>query len=442
MAEKYQIYTNQQSSDDIGAVEITPTENERNRLRALATRYAEIANSEDMQIKKRQWKALRDLKPERPMFLFETFSVTGFIEDNEYQCENTYLRNVERTFLQAIKQYEFVQDDIVIEPYFQLAWRIIKSDYGVQIVEHHAEGSMGYMSNFPIQTPYDLSKLKQRDFYVDRERTLAFRDTLQDIFGDVLPIRVGNMDKFFSDMGFNPFCGNNAPLLTMDLFKLVGNENMMFWPYDYADALKQLLDYLLADNKRFINWMQQEGLLAMNTDNQFAGPSGYGYVSGLPVADGKTPAKISDCWTWVESQECNLFSPAMFNEIFLPYLAEYANQFGMVSYGCCEPVDDRIEYVKKAIPKLRTVSVSGWNNFEQVAESLGKNYVYCRKPNPTYMSGQNPDWAGAKQDMQRTWNCTKDGNVVEFIVRDVYDVAGEINRIPKWVKMAREIVGL
>jgi hypothetical protein len=164
-------------------------------------------------------------------------------------------------------------------------------------------------------------------------------------------------------------------------------------------------------------------------------------VSDLPGADGVRPAEISDCWTWVESQETNVFSPVMFNEIFLPYLAEYANLFGLVSYGCCEPLDDRIEYIKKAIPKLRTVSVSGWNNYESVAESLGKDYVYCRKPNPTFISGRDPDLKGAYEDIRRTWACTKN-QPVEFIVRDVYDIGGQIDRIPEWVRTAKEIIGI
>jgi hypothetical protein len=441
MAEKYQVYTNQQCGDDFGAVLIDPSPKEKERLRTLAERYAEIAHSPEMALRKRQWKALRDLKPERPMILFETFSVAGFLLESELECAHPFLRNVEKTFLYGLKQYGEVGDDIVFEKYFQLAWRVLRSDYGVKIVEHHAEDSMGYMSNFPISTPDDLAKLKERTFYVDRERTLSFRDTLEAIFGDIMPVRVGNYDNWFPDMGFNPFCGNNAPVLTMDLFKLVGNENMMFWPYDYPDALRELLEFLVADRMRFAKWLKDEKVLALNTDNQFAGPSGYGYVSELPDADSNTDVQFKDCWTWVESQETNLFSPEMFNEWFLPYLAEYSNQFGLVTYGCCEPVDDRIEYIKKAIPKLRTVSVSGWNNFEKVAESLGRGYVYCRKPNPTFISGAEPNWEGAREDLQRTWNCTRD-KVVEFIVRDVYDVAGDIGRIAKWVRMAKEIVGI
>ena len=300
---------------------------------------------------------------------------------------------------------------------------------------------MGYMSNFPIASLDDLEKLHERSFFVDRERTLGFRQTLEEIFGDILPVRVGNFDNFFSDLGFNPFCGNYDPVLTMDLFKLVGNENLMFWPYDHPEALKWLLDFLIEDRRRFIKWLQDEKLMALNTDNQFAGPSGYGYVSDLPAADSGAAPVAKNCWAWVESQETNLYSPQMFDELFLPYLAEYGNLFGMVTYGCCEPVDDRIEYIKKGMPTLRTVSVSGWNNFERVAEALGRDYVYCRKPNPTFISGAEGDWQGMREDIQRTWNCTKN-QPVEFIVRDVYDVAGDIDRLPKWVTMVKEIIGI
>ncbi len=441
MNEKYQTYSNQIQVDDAGAVAINPTPAEITRLRSLAQRYAEIAHSDDIKTKKRQWKAVRDLSPERPMILFETFSISGFVKDSELICENFYLRNAEKTFLYAIKQYEQVKDDIVLEPYFRLAWRVIRSDYGVQIVEHHAENSLGYVSNFPISTPEDLSKLKPRSFFVDRERTLCVKQAFEGVFGDILPVVVGNYDNWFADLGFTPFCGNNAPVITMDLFKLVGNENMMFWPYDCPEALNELMQFLSDDRQRFIHWLKEEKILSLNTDNQFAGPSGYGYVTGLPEVGTKEEVDFSDCWTWCESQETNLFSPQMYGELFLPHLAAYCNKFGLVSYGCCEPIDDRIELVMKAIPKLRTVSVSGWNNFEKVAEILSNKYVYCRKPNPTFISGPKPNWEGAKADIERTWKCTKD-QVVEFVVRDVYDLNGDMNRISQWVEMTKQIIGL
>ncbi len=416
-------------------------ENDKNRLRDMAKRWMEIASSADMQEKKTAWKSVHDLQPTRPVILFETLSVDGFVKDDDLMCEDELLRNVERTMLFSIRQYETVKDDIVIEPYFRLAWKVSKSDHGVKIVEHHAEDSMGYLSNFPIKTPDDISKLKPRSFSVDREETLNLKQKLEEIFGDILPVVVGNYDNFFVDSGFTPFTGNNFVGITMDLFKLIGNENMMLWPYDCPDDLHRILSYLRDNKVSFYQWLKAEGLLALNTDNQMAGPSSYGYVSDLPEPGSKDVVDFKDVWAWPESQETTAVSPEMFDEIYLPYIAEVANMFGMSYYGCCEAIDDRFEHIAKAIPNLRTVSVSGWNNFAKVGELLGNNYVYCRKPTPAFLSGNNPDWDSLKKDMQDTWQAAKDGSL-EIVVRDVYDIDGDMPRISKWVEMTKSIIGL
>lgn len=439
---EFQNYSNWHDDDQNKKFDIKPISvRDRGILRGLAERWVEIANSKDMKEKKRMWKALKDLKPVRPMILFETLSVSGFITDEDIKCENELLRNVERTMRYCIKQYEELQDDIVLEEYFRLAWKVTKSDYGVKIVERHADNSMGYMSNFPIQTPDDLNKLKERTFNVDREQTLALKDMLEEIFGDILPVRVGNYDNFFPDTGFNAFTGNNFIGITMDMFKLAGYDNMLLWPYDDPDALHRLGRFLCDDRIRFYRWLKAEKLMDFNTDNQFAGPSSYGYVSDLPSMDSKKEVEFKDVWGWPESQETTPVSPQMFNEFFLSYIAEVANMFGLTYYGCCEPIQDRFEYIKKALPNLRAVSVSGWNNFFKVGEMLDKDYVYSRKPTPAFLSGKNPDWESAEKDIRDTYAAAKNG-CLELIVRDVYDVSGDIPRLRKWVDMTKSILGI
>lgn len=412
---------------------------DRDRLRELAKQWAEIAYSDDMATKKRQWKAMRDLKPERPMILFETFAVAGFVTEDELECEDELLRNTERSLIYGIKQYHDVGDDIVLETYFRVPWKLYRSDYGVPIIEHHAQDSLGYMSNFPIHTPDDLQKLKPRTFEVDRDETLGMQNALEEIFGAILPVRVGNYDNFMTDTGFNPFTGNNFIGITMDAFKLTGNDNLLLWLYDYPNALHKLMRFLTDDRIRFFNWMMDEGLLDYNTDNQFAGPSGYGYVSDLPDVNTKKKPALKDLWVWGESQETAMISPPMFDEFYLKYIAEIANMFGMSYYGCCEAVDDRFAQIKKALPNLRTVSVSGWNNFEKIAEIMGGDYVYCRKPTPAHISNDG-DWELMQKDLDITYKATKRyGCPVELVVRDVYDVGGDMKRLPEWVALAKKV---
>lgn len=414
------------------------SEKDRQRLRELAKAWMDAANKPEMAEKKKAHRALKDLKPIRPVIVFETLSVNGFVTEDELECEDAYLKNVERMMLYTLKQHA-LGDDTVIEPYFRIAWKVMRSDYGVEVVEHHASDSMAYVSNFPIQEPSDIDKLKEREFHVNRGETLGVSQKIEEIFGDILPVKVGNYDNFFVDTGFNPFTGNNFVGITMDLFKLCGYENMSFWAYDCPQDLHRVLRFLCDDRIRFFKWLKAQGLMVANTDNQFAGPSSYGYVSELAqVDDGKT-IDFKDVWTWPESQETTPISPAMFDEFYLPYIAEVANMFGMSYYGCCEPVHDRLSYIIKALPNLRSVSIAGWTNMEQAAEIMGNKFVCSRKPTPSYISGKSPNWELARKDIENTVKSFKNG-IIEFVVRDVYDINGDMPRLKQWVDMTKSII--
>ena len=113
-----------------------------------------------------------------------------------------------------------------------------------------------------------------------------------------MPVRIGNYDNFFPDIGYTPFLGNNFIGITMDLFKLIGNENMLLWPYDHPDDLHRLMRFLTDDRIRFYKWMQKEKLLTSNTDNQFAGPSSFGYISDLSDTYSDQPLDFDKLWVW------------------------------------------------------------------------------------------------------------------------------------------------
>src|SRR5437763_1812345 len=83
-----------------------------------------------------------------------------------------------------------------------------------------------YLSNFPIKTPDDIKKLTPRTFSIDRKVSLDYKKRLEDAFGDILPVKLGNFDNFDFDLGNQPFTGNNFIGVTWDLFKLIGAESM------------------------------------------------------------------------------------------------------------------------------------------------------------------------------------------------------------------------
>jgi len=422
------------------------SQKDRTLIRELAAKRMEFASLPVMQERKRLWKAVHDLKAERPVILFETDWIDGFVEEQEILCEDPFLRSVEKSMRIALRHVEELGDDIVIEPYCRLGWKMAFSDYGVPVEIRSAvcpEQSIAYSFSFPIATPEDIDKLRNRIFAVDREETLRRKEMLEDVMGDILPVKVGNYDPFiyefdvgeFGDLGFN---GNFFFGLTWQLYRFIGNQGLLYWVYDAPEAIHKIMSYMLDDRIAVFDYMEKEGLLALNTDNQMAGPRSYGYVSDLPEPDSREKVTVKDLWGWAESQEFESVSPEMYKEFVLPYLAKLSEKFGLVYYGCCERVDDRLAMIMDAIPNLRSVSVSGWSDLAKAAELLGKDYVYSRKPVPAYISGPNPDWNALEEDMKKTYAVARDCNV-EILYRDVYTTNGDRSRLRQWVDMTKAI---
>lgn len=413
-------------------------------LRGLATRWMEHATEPIMEERKRQWRAIKDLKAERPMTLVETCMLSDYIGQDELVCEDPYLRNIEKSLYETVRHADEIGDDIVVDPYFRIPWELEIGDYGVPIVATHAnacDGSdLGYTFNFGVQSEADAQRLHVRHRSVDRAESLRRHELLEGIFGDILPVRLGGYDPFDPDPGYRPWLGNLWVGLTQDLFKLVGNNNLLYWVYDNPGLVHRLMELIRDDRQAHFLFLEREGLLYQNTDTWMPCPGSYGFVSDMPEStDNGRNVRLKDCWVWVESQESAPISPKMFSELFLPYMAEVTRPFGLAYYGCCEGLHDRFPYIEKAIPNLRAVSISGWSDLFRMAEMLGKRYVYSRKPTPAYISGAYPDWELVEKDVRDTLTAARDCNL-ELCFRDIYTVDGDRSRLARWVQMARRLM--
>lgn len=413
------------------------SDKERDTLRLLAEKWMQAASSEEMENRRQGWKDVKDLKPGRPMIHLESCSIIDFVRKDELLCQNEYLANVEMLFRLKMRQYQMIPDDMVLEPYFRLAYQVEKPDYGLSVEEVHSEDRLAFTYKSPIQTPDDIEKLRPRTFRVKREPVLELKDTLEAIFGDIMPVHLGGLELLTPDqVGYNPLVGIHHIGIPGDVFRLIGHENMLFWTYDEPDALKALCDYLRRDRHSFYDFLEKEGILTANANGWNASASSYGYCSDLP-AEKDQNVTTKDLWTWGEAQETSTISPEMLEEFYLPYIGDVAKRFGLSYYGCCEPIQDRMDSIRRAIPNLRAVSVSCWNDMEKAAEAIGKESVFSRKPNPALISGKTPLWDEAKADIQRTMRAA--GELpLEFIIRDVYDINGDLERLRKFVLMIRE----
>ncbi len=376
-----------------------------------------------------------------------------YLRPDELVCVDSFARNTERSLYEVVRHADEIGDDIVVDPYFRIPWVLDVSDYGVPIEKHHAVSSsgsdVGYSFNFGVQSERDAQRLHLRTRCVNRRESLQQKELLEDIFGDILPVRLGGYDPFNTEPGYRPWLGNLYCGLTMDLFKLIGNDNLLTWVYDNPALLHRIMAVIKDDRKAHFKFMEKEGLLYANADTWMPCPGSYGFVSDLPpsdgasepgAADGSAAVSLKDCWAWTDSQESAPISPSMFEEFFLPFIAEVTRPFGLTYYGCCEAVHDRFELISRAIPNLRAVSVSGWSDLARMGEMLDGRYVYSRKPTPAYISGASPDWDLLKKDVRATLDAAKSCSL-EFCFRDIYTINGDRPRLARWVQMTRTMMG-
>ncbi len=242
-----------------------PTVADREIVRALAARWAEIAALPLMKERKRGWRALHDLRPERPMILFETDTVYEYVAPDELRCQHPVLRAVEATMRENIRHFDEVGDDIVLEPYYRLGWDLLTSSWGVDVVQvpvEVAEGEipLGYTFNFPIKTPADAALLEPRTFALDREATLARQRLLEDTFGDLLPVRVRNYDHFMVEQGAESWAGNYFIGLTWQLYRFIGNDGLLGWVYESPETIHELMQYMTLDREQMFSFVEAQGI--------------------------------------------------------------------------------------------------------------------------------------------------------------------------------------
>jgi hypothetical protein len=165
------------------------------------------------------------------------------------------------------------------------------------------------------------------------------------------------------------------------------------------------------------------------------------FTDELP-AEGFNPAhpRPSDVWTSAMAQILTSVSPAMFKEFEIDYAVRWCERFGLVYYGCCEVLDDRMQHVR-LIPHLRKVSMSSWVNVERGAEQVGRDFVFSRKPNPAFVAGTSLDLELIERDLQATIDaCARHQAPLELILKGISTVRGQPQRPWAWADVAMRLV--
>lgn len=402
------------------------SQHDRQVLRDLAKRVAELA-ARPMESEKRElWYRHNALEPTRPLvFCDPENGWNEILTPDKLQCEGGLARSWEWHLRRELFWGEQMRDDRVIEPYFNVGHVYTETDWGLRETRIGGEGGGAWRWEAPLQSYEDMDKLRFPQITVDYEATEELLQLAQETLGDLLHVRLKS--SWWWSLG-----------MTQTLVYLRGLEQIMYDMVDCPDNVHRLMAFLRDGHAARIDFLEKNGLLYLNNDGSYVGSGGFGWTHELPQPDFNGHVRTIDMWGFAESQETVGISPEMFEEFIFPYQLSLLERFGLNCYGCCEPLDSRWHVVER-FPRLRRVSMSPWVNVEVMAERLGNRYIFSWKPHPGVLAADTFDEDFVRQTLRRGLRALRKNDCrVEMIMKDCHTIRHDPQRVIRWVQIAKE----
>lgn len=128
----------------------------------------------------------------------------------------------------------------------------------------------------------------------------------------------------------------------------------------------------------------------------------------------------------------------MHDEFEIQYMKPIYDRFGLVNYGCCEPLHNKIDIIRQ-IKNVRAISVSPWANVDIAAEAMGNDYVMARKPNPAFVAFDTMDEDVIRKDIRETLSaCKRNNTPVMFVLKDITTIRHQPERLDRWHDIVKQ----
>lgn len=397
---------------------------EKERLRELAKKQLEFANSERNRELYKEWGRHRRFENGRPMVVLEIGGFRDEVYLPRMQCETPLAREIENRLLSLFLRQEIYQDDSVVPDYFPVYYDTWFHAFGHKIKKVNAKGSIGHKFEHVIHDlEEDYHLLGPSSYGVDREKSQCLKDAAEDAFGDILPV----------EWKMN---GLQA-VPTQDIVHLMGLEDFIYAMYDYPELVKEMMMRLADDYIAYFHWLQTEKLLLPTVSDEFLNQGTYCFTQELPKEPGQIGPK--DVWGYLDSQESSSISPDAYGEFIFPSYRKIANTFGLVSYGCCEPVHGIWEGYLSKLDNLRNVSISAWCDINYMGEQLqGKKIIFQRKPSANFLAVDVELQEDEVRNYMRETIRAARGCQLEITQRDVLTIHHNEKKAARYIEIIRD----
>ena len=403
-------------------------------LRRLASEVAQIASLGVHKEKAKLWTKLNDLKSERPMVWINEICWNEMNVNDELtlQAEHSWARGQEDQLRKTIYQWKHLPGDMIVNDHLICPLAIHGTDFGiiedVDIVKtDETSNVVSRHFNAQIKEPEDIEKIKMPTI-THNEKTTEFNyRAMCEIYDGIMPVKKQRQGHIW----FTPWDY---------LIRWWGVQEammeMIMRPEMVNAAVSRMVDAWMVELDQF----EEMNLLSLDNDSTRVGSGGYGYTNELPGDDfDPNHVRAHNMWGCSNAQIFSEISPEMHWEFAIRHDMRWLKRFGLTYYGCCEPLDKKIDVLRK-IPNLRKISTSPWCDIERMVAEVGPDYVISQKPSPAVFAG--PDWQRetARADIREVLEKAEGKCHIEFIMKDISTVRHDPQRLWEWSQIAMEEV--
>lgn len=402
------------------------TKKDREILRDIAGKHLELSRSKENEKVLEKWKCIEQGTIGEPTVRFLVSNFTNETITPRLKCEGEKARELEFQLLSSSAGRELFDDDTPIAGEFLVRQNLSVTPFNAtwKLTRAEGENAKGYHIDPVIKDlSEDFDKIEEGYFFPNIEATNQTIDFASDVFGDILPAK----------RVMHSLEGS----ITNSLVHLMGMETLYLSMYDYPDLLHKLMDSACNVYERYYDYLENEGLLLPTAGISPVSQESFAFNSELPT---DKAVKTTDCWGFLESQETTAVSSETFAEFVFPYQDRLAKRFGLLSYGCCERVDDIWVHLSKW-KNLRKLSVSPFNNENLVGDYLrGSNIVYYSKPRAEHVTIPGPLNEEAIIDCFKGIARAASGCMLEIAQREVGTIFGDYERGRRYVELAKQTI--